>query len=132
MSIQSVNRIAEVSFKNHFLGTGEEKPVSGKIQVNHNTFDVTFANGRVRAKFASGNAFSNMFRSRTLSRFTERLQTQYDGWLDLPERSLGTGDISVRKQNGGTKRFDGTIALNIHILSCPSYFARDCLDKLFA
>ena len=28
---------------------------------------------------------------------------------------------SVRKQNGGTKRFDGTIALNIHILSCPSY-----------
>ena len=82
MSIQSVNRIAEVSFKNHFLGTGEEKPVSGKIQVNHNTFDVTFANGRVRAKFASGNAFSNMFRSRTLSRFTERLQTQYDAWLN--------------------------------------------------
>ena len=55
-----------------------------------------------------------------------------NGWLDLPERPLGTGDISARKQNGGTKRFDGTIALNIHILRCPSYFARDCLDKLFA
>ncbi|MBQ6925058.1 MAG: hypothetical protein IJQ73_10485 [Kiritimatiellae bacterium] len=55
-----------------------------------------------------------------------------NGWLDLPERPLGTGDNSVRKQNGGTKRFDGTIALNIHILSSPSYFARDCLDKLFA
>ena len=40
--------------------------------------------------------------------------------------------ISVRKQNGGTKHFDGTIALNIHILSSPSYFARDCFDKLFA
>ena len=39
---------------------------------------------------------------------------------------------SVRKQNGGTKHFDGTIAPNIHILSCPSYFARDCFDKLFA
>lgn len=38
----------------------------------------------------------------------------------------------VRKQNGGTKHFDGTIALNIHILSSPSYFARDCFDKLFA
>ena len=55
-----------------------------------------------------------------------------DGWLDRAERPLGTGDITVRKQNGGTKRLGGTIALNIHILSCPSYFARDCLDKLFA
>jgi hypothetical protein len=82
MAIQSVNRIAEVSFKDHFFGPEANAPTNGKIQVNHNTFDVTFANGRVRAKFASGNAFSNMFRSRTLSRFTEQLQTQYNTWLE--------------------------------------------------
>ena len=82
MPIQSVNRIAEVSFKDHFFGPEANAPTNGKIKVNHNTFDVTFENGRVRAKFASGNAFANLFRSNTLSRFTERLQTQYDAWLE--------------------------------------------------
>ena len=55
-----------------------------------------------------------------------------DGWLDRAERPLGTGDIAVRKQNGGTKSFGGTIAQNINILRCPSYFARDLFDRLFA
>ncbi len=54
-----------------------------------------------------------------------------DAWLDRAEQPLGTGDITVRKQDGGTKRIGGTIALNIHILSCPSYFARDLFDRLF-
>ena len=55
-----------------------------------------------------------------------------DAWLDRAEQPLGTGDITVRKQDGGTKRIGGTIAQNINILRCPSYFARDLFDRLFA
>ncbi len=55
-----------------------------------------------------------------------------NGWLDLAERPLETADIVVRKQNGGTKRLGGVIATNVNLLRCPSYFARDYFDKLFA
>ena len=82
MPIQTVQHIAEVSFKDHFFGPEANAPTNGKITVNHNTFNVTFENGRVNARFASGNAFTNAFRSKTLSRFTRQLQTQYDTWLD--------------------------------------------------
>ena len=81
MPLPSVQHIANVSFKDHFLAAEGAKPANGRIQVNSNTFDVTFADGRVRAKFASGNAFTNFFRSKTLARFTRTLQTQYDAWL---------------------------------------------------
>ena len=60
------------------------------------------------------------------------IDEELGAWLDRAEQPLGTGDITVRKQDGGTKRLGGTIALNIHILSCPSYFARDLFDRLFA
>lgn len=82
MAIQSVDHIAEVSFRNHFLGAEEGAPVNGEIEVNDNTFNVTFNDGKVSAKFVSGNAFTNFFRSKTLSRFTQTLQAQYDVWLD--------------------------------------------------
>ncbi len=82
MAIQTVQHIADVSLKDHFLGAEGAAPANGKITVNHNTFDVTFDDGRVRAKFASGTVFTNMFRSGTLSRFTQTLQAQYDTWLD--------------------------------------------------
>ena len=55
MPVQSVAHIADVSFKDHFLGLNGDAPVNGKIKVDHNTFDVSFANGRVEARFASGN-----------------------------------------------------------------------------
>ena len=55
-----------------------------------------------------------------------------DGWLDLDEQPFQTGDITVRKQNGRTKRIGGQVAMNVHLLDCPSYFARDYFDKIFA
>ena len=77
----TVDHIADVSFANHFLQG--EVPVDGKITVmgsttNGNTFDVRFDDGKVNVRFASGNFFTNMFRGKTLSRLTQRLQTQYD------------------------------------------------------
>ncbi len=80
MAIQTVQHIADVSFRDHFLNADIAAPVNGRIKVNHNTFEVTFCNGIVRAKFASGNAFTNWFRSDTLNRFTRRLQAQYNAW----------------------------------------------------
>ena len=83
MPIQTVAHIADVSFKDHFFGAEGDGPVNGKITVNHNTFDVSFGDdGKVTARFASGNAFTNAFRGKTLDRFVRTLQVQYDGWLD--------------------------------------------------
>ena len=81
MPVQSVAHIADVSFKDHFLGLNGDAPVGGKIKVNHNTFDVSFENGRVQARFASGNWFTNLFRGGTRDRFTQTLQTLYDSWV---------------------------------------------------
>ena len=81
MPVQSVAHIADVSFKDHFLGLNGGAPLNGKIKVNHNTFDVSFENGRVQARFASGNWFTNLFRGGTMDRFTQTLQAQYDNWI---------------------------------------------------
>lgn len=75
-----VEHIADVSFANHFLQG--EAPVDGKITVRGNTFDVKFNDGKANVRFASGNFFTNFFRSKTLARFTQTLQDQYDTWLD--------------------------------------------------
>ncbi len=96
MAIQTVQHIADVSFRDHFLSAEVAAPVNGKIKVNHNTFDVTFRNGIVRAKFASGNAFTNWFRSDTLNRFTRRLQAQYNAWCaERLEEAQGVGEVQA-------------------------------------
>ena len=51
--------------------------------------------------------------------------------LEAAGKMVSQLDVLLMKAaKASTKSLDGTIALNIHILSCPSYFARDCLDKL--
>ncbi|MBQ6135961.1 MAG: hypothetical protein IJI73_01160 [Kiritimatiellae bacterium] len=42
MPMPTVDHIANVSFKDHFLSAQEAAPKNGSIQVNGNTFDVTF------------------------------------------------------------------------------------------
>ena len=91
MPLPSVQHIRDISFQDHFLSAQGAAPKNGKIQVNHNTFDVTFVDGRVNAKFASGNWFTNLFRSSTLTRFTQTLQTQYDAWVS-DQAKAGGGD----------------------------------------
>ncbi len=102
MPIQTVQHIADVSFKDHFFGPEGDKPVNGKIQVNHNTFEVTFADGRVNAKFTSGNFFTNAFRSSTLSRLTQTLQAQYDTWLDEQAQIEAARQEELEKTGGYT------------------------------
>ena len=91
MPLPSVQHIRDISFQDHFLSTQGAAPKNGKIQVNHNTFDVTFVDGKVNAKFASGNWFTNLFRSSTLTRFTQTLQAQYDAWVN-GQAKAGGGD----------------------------------------
>ena len=91
MPLLSVQHIRDISFQDHFLSAQGAAPKNGKIQVNHNTFDVTFVDGRVNAKFASGNWFTNLFRSSTLTRFTQTLQAQYDAWVS-DQAKAGGGD----------------------------------------
>lgn len=93
MPMPTVDHISNVSFKDHFLATQNASPKNGSIQVNHNTFDVSFVDGKVNAKFASGNWFTNFFRSSTLSRFTQTLQTQYDSWLQETQAAKGNNLI---------------------------------------
>ncbi len=76
-----VDHIADVSFTTHFLEQASNAPKNGQIEVNKNTFEVSFDNGRVNARFTSGNWFSNLFRFKTMGRFKETLQTQYDNWI---------------------------------------------------
>ena len=99
MPVQSVAHIADVSFKDHFLGLNGDAPLNGKIKVNHNTFDVSFENGRVQARFASGNWFTNLFRGGTMGRFTEALQTQYDNWIK--EKTKASAADAGFKDNPG-------------------------------
>ena len=82
MAIQSANHIAEVSLQTHFQASETNAPAAGKIEIRRNVYSVTFADGQVHAKFLTGNAFTNFFRSKTLGRFTRTLQAQYDTWLD--------------------------------------------------
>ena len=99
MPIQTVAHIADVSFKDHFLGLNGDAPLNGKIKINHNTFDVSFENGRVQARFASGNWFTNLFRGGTMDRFTEALQTQYDNWIK--EKTKASAADAGFKDNPG-------------------------------
>ena len=91
MPLPSVQHIRDISFQDHFLSAQGAAPKNGKIQVNHNTFDVTFVDGKVNARFASGNWFTNLFRSSTLTRFTQTLQAQYDAWVN-DQAKAGGGD----------------------------------------
>ena len=102
MPIQ-VDRIRDVSLQDHFMGLDDKAPVNGKITVNHNTFDVTFGDdGKVTARFASGNAFTNLFRGKTLDRFVRTLQAQYDGWLD-EQRKIEEAKAEELRITGGYK-----------------------------
>jgi len=103
MPIQSVAHIADVSFKDHFFEAEGNGPVNGKITVNHNTFDVSFGDdGKVTARFSSGNALTNAFRGKTLSRFVRTLQEQYDGWLD-EQRKIEEAKAEELRITGGYK-----------------------------
>ena len=103
MAIQTVAHIADVSFKDHFLDLDGAKPTNGKITVNHNTFDVAFGDdGKVTVRFASGNAFTNAFRGKTLDRFVRTLQAQYDGWLD-EQRKIEEAKAEELRITGGYK-----------------------------
>ena len=95
----TVDHIRDVSFKDHFLGLNGDAPVNGKITVNDNTFDVSFDNGKVKAKFASGNWFTNFFRGKTMGRFTEALQTQYNDWIK--EKTKASAADAGFKDNPG-------------------------------
>lgn len=86
----TVEHIANVSFKDHFLSAQEAAPKNVSIQVNKNTFDVTFVDGKVNAKFTSGNWFSNFFRSSTLARFTRRSRSNTTHGLLSRRRSVAS------------------------------------------
>ncbi len=86
-----VDHIADVSFTQVFLGRGGDAPAKGEIGVNDNVFDVSFENGRVSARFSSGNWFTNLFRGKTMRRFKENLQTQYDNWAKGMDNAKAAG-----------------------------------------
>ena len=67
-----IDHIRDVSFKNYFLDVDRNAPKNGQIEVNKNTFEVSFDNGRVNARFTSGNWFSNLFRGKTMRRSAKR------------------------------------------------------------
>ena len=87
----TVDHIRDVSFKQYFLGDTGETPANGKIRVNDNTYEVTFANGQVNARFTSGNWFTNLFRRKTMDRFKDALQTQYDNWVTDSAKATAAG-----------------------------------------
>ena len=53
------------------------------------------------------------------------------GWANVQEQPLATGKVTVQKQNGDIKHIGGEIARDVNEFFCPSYFARDKIDKLF-
>ena len=53
------------------------------------------------------------------------------GWSKVQEQPIATGKVSVRKQNGDEKLLGGDIARDVNKLFCPSYFARDKIDRYF-
>ena len=56
---------------------------------------------------------------------------QGDGWQHVRETPLQTGKVTVQKRNGQNKQIGGDIASAVNELTCPSYFARDKLSKIF-
>ena len=57
---------------------------------------------------------------------------QGNGWQHVRETPLQTGKVTVQKRNGQNKQIGGDIASVVNELTCPSYFARDKLSKIFA
>ena len=55
-----------------------------------------------------------------------------EGWLDEPDEKLKTGDVSVKKPNGGVKKLGGKIAHEANAFNCTSIFVRDGLNKIFS
>ena len=117
-----VEHIANVSFTQHFLGIGGDAPANKEIGVNDNAFDVTFENGHVNARFTSGNWFTNLFRGKTMRRFKENLQTQYDNWVNGMESA----------KNAGFKVNTNVAAIRDTVNKCLDVIhdAREKLDKV--
>ena len=117
-----VEHIANVSFTQHFLGIGGDAPANKEIGVNDNVFDVTFENGHVNARFTSGNWFTNLFRGKTMRRFKENLQTQYDNWVNGMETA----------KNAGFKVNTNVAAIRDTVNKCLDVIhdAREKLDKV--
>ena len=55
-----------------------------------------------------------------------------EGWLDEPDETLKTGDVSVKKHNGGVKKLGGQIANEANAFNCTSIYVRDGLNKIFS
>ena len=55
-----------------------------------------------------------------------------EGWLDEPDETLPTGDISVKKPNGAFKKLGGQIAHDANRFLCTSIFVRDGFNKIFS
>ena len=54
-----------------------------------------------------------------------------EAWQHVREKPLQTGNLTVQNRNGRNKQLGGDIAKTVNELSCPSYFARDKLSKIF-
>lgn len=117
-----VEHIANVSFTQHFLGIGGDAPANKEIGVNDNVFDVTFENGHVNARFTSGNWFTNLFRGKTMRRFKENLQTQYDNWVNGMETAKSAGF----KVNANVAAIRDTVNKCLDVI----HDARERLDKV--
>lgn len=117
-----VEHIANVSFTQHFLGIGGDAPANKEIGVNDNVFDVTFENGHVNARFTSGNWFTNLFRGKTMRRFKENLQTQYDNWVNGMETAKSAGF----KVNTNVAAIRDTVNKCLDVI----HDAREKLDKV--
>jgi hypothetical protein len=60
------------------------------------------------------------------------IQNEPNGWLQAEETARGTGRIQVQRGRGDVKNLGGQTAKTVHEVFCPSYFARDGIDKIFA
>lgn len=116
-----VEHIADVSLRDHFLGVNGEVPTKGEIQVNDNTFEVSFDNGKVNARFLSGNWFTNLFRSKTMNRFVQNLQSQYDSWV-VEKAKAAQANFTA---NPNVAKVKSTVNDCFNII----YEARSSLDK---
>ena len=53
------------------------------------------------------------------------------GWQDVQEVPVQTGKVPIQKWDGKVKNVGGDIQNYVHLLTCPSYFARDELARFF-
>ena len=53
------------------------------------------------------------------------------GWQDVQEEPVQTGKVPIQKRDGKVKNVGGDIENYVHVLTCPSYFARDQFPKFF-